>query len=194
LLALVEGHGYGFGDKIYYVKEKGKGVEGMDCVDSMAKVQSMLQLYDEAKVLNLTVIRQNSPFPLGLNSEEVQTEEVNDCPLCVDSHGVTYISEDEGVYPVAMDYSDVIYLGTQQSCNMDKGKEKTKADYEVVPVEVIDPEEDLIRSGRNIGEYRLEDHFNGLAEEYELMKKLKRQKKEAELDPEDVLIADLLQK
>jgi hypothetical protein len=25
LLALVEGHGYGFGDKMYYVKEKGKG-------------------------------------------------------------------------------------------------------------------------------------------------------------------------
>jgi hypothetical protein len=25
LLALVEGHGYGFEDKIYYVKEKGKG-------------------------------------------------------------------------------------------------------------------------------------------------------------------------
>jgi hypothetical protein len=59
---------------------------------------------------------------------------------------------------------------------------------------VIDPEEDLIWSGRNIGEYRHEDHFNGLAKEYELMKKLKRQKKEAELDPEDVLIADLLKK
>jgi hypothetical protein len=172
LLALVEGHGYGFGDKIYYVKEKGKGVEGMDCVDSMAKVQSMLQLYDEAKVLNLTVIRQNSPFPLGLNSEEVQAEEVNDCPLSVDSHGVTYISEDEGVYLVAMDYSDVIYLGTQQSCNMDKGKGKRIADYEVVPVQVIDPEEDLIWSGRNIGEYRPEDHFNGLAEELIRLKRI----------------------
>jgi hypothetical protein len=57
----------------------------MDCVDSMAKVQSMLQLYDEAKILNLTVIRKNSPFPLGLNNEEVQAEEVNDCPLSVDS-------------------------------------------------------------------------------------------------------------
>jgi hypothetical protein len=113
-----------FGDKIYYVKEKGKGVEGMNCVDTMAKMQSMLQLYDESKVLNLTVIRQNSPFPLGLNSEEVQEEEVNDCPLSVDNHGVTYNSEDEGVYLVAMDYSDVIYLGTQQSCNIDKGKEK----------------------------------------------------------------------
>jgi hypothetical protein len=96
----------------------------------------------------------------------VEAEEVNDAPLSVDSHGVTYISEDEGVYPVAMDYSDVIYLGTQQTCNMDKGKGKTKADYKVVPVEVIDPEEDLIWSGRNIGEYRHEDHFNGLAEEY----------------------------
>jgi hypothetical protein len=124
----------------------------------------------------------------------LQVEEVNDFPLSVDSHGVTYISEDEVVYPVAMDYSDVIFLGTQQSCNMDKGKGKITAYYEVIPVQEIDPEEDLIWSGRNIGEYRPEDHFNGLAEEYELMKKLKRQKKEAELDQESVLIADLLKK
>jgi hypothetical protein len=109
-------------------------------------------------------------------------------------HYLLTVSEDEGVYPVAMDYSDVIYLGTQQSCNMDKGKGKRIIDYGVVPVQMIDPEEDLIWSRRNIGEYRPEDHFNGLAEEYELMKKLKRQKKEAELDPESILIADLLKK
>jgi hypothetical protein len=124
LLALVEGHGYGFGDKIFYVKEKGKGVAGMECVDSMAKVQSMLQLYDKAKVLNLTVIRQNSAFPLGLNSEELQAEEVNDFPLSVDSHGVTYISEDEAVYPVAIDYSDVIFLGHNRVATWIKEKEK----------------------------------------------------------------------
>jgi hypothetical protein len=58
-------------------------------------------------------------------------------------------------------------------------KEKRKVPYEVLPVDVIDPE-DLIWSGRNIGENRAEDHFTGVAEEIELMKKLKRQKKEAE--------------
>jgi hypothetical protein len=52
---------------------------------------------------------------------------------------------------------------------MDKGKRK--ATYEVITVEAIDPEEDLIWSGRNIGEYIAEDHFKGLEEEYELMKK-----------------------
>jgi hypothetical protein len=76
-------------------------------------------------VLNQTVIGQNASFPVGLNKEEVEAEGVKDPLLCVDSHGVTYISEDEGVYPVAIDYSDVIYLGTKQSCNMDKGKKKS---------------------------------------------------------------------
>jgi hypothetical protein len=57
LIALIEGRGYGFGDKIYYVKEKGKGLQGIESVDSMEKVESMLELFDHGKVLNLTVIK-----------------------------------------------------------------------------------------------------------------------------------------
>jgi hypothetical protein len=88
----------------------------------------MLELYDEAKVLNLTVIRQNSSFPLGLNKEEVEAEKVNDARLSIDRHGVTYISEDEGVYPVTMDYSDVIYLEHNRVATWikEKGKQPMK--------------------------------------------------------------------
>ena len=39
LLALIETQGYGIRDKIYYVKEKGSGMNGMELVDSMAKVE-----------------------------------------------------------------------------------------------------------------------------------------------------------
>jgi hypothetical protein len=51
LIALIEGRGYGFGDKICYVKEKGKGLEGMECVD-MEMVERMLELFEHDKVLN----------------------------------------------------------------------------------------------------------------------------------------------
>jgi hypothetical protein len=201
LIALIEGRGYGFGDNIYYVKEKGKGLEGMECVDSMEKVESMLQLFDHDKVLNLTVIKKQAEFPIGLNRDDLEAVEISDALLSVDSHGVTYISEDEQLYPVAMDYTDeelypvamdytdVVYMGTQQSCNMEKGKRK--ACSQIVHVDVLD-EDDLIWSGRNIGEYRPEDHGVGVAVEIELMKKLRREKKEAEKDPENVDIEEQL--
>ena len=48
LMALIERHGYGYKDTIYYVQEKGKGFEGMDVVNSMSKVGQMLELFDNA--------------------------------------------------------------------------------------------------------------------------------------------------
>jgi hypothetical protein len=45
--------------------------------------------------------------------DDLEVEEITDALLSVDSHGVTYISEDEQLYPVAMNYTDVIYMGTQ---------------------------------------------------------------------------------
>ena len=42
LLALVEEHGYGIRDNMYYVKEKGKGKRGMHVIESMKEVESMV--------------------------------------------------------------------------------------------------------------------------------------------------------
>jgi hypothetical protein len=98
--------------------------------------------------------------------------------ISVDSYGVTHISDDEAaMYPVAIDYSDVLYMGTQQSSNMSKGKRKVS--YEVVPVGVIEEDDMFMWEGKQIGEYNPEDHDKGIAEELELIKQLKRQKKEA---------------
>jgi hypothetical protein len=97
--------------------------------------------------------------------------------ISVDSYGVTHISDDEAtMYPVAIDYSDVLYMGTQQSSNMSKGKRKVS--YDVVPVGVIEEDDLFMWEGKQIGEYNPEDHDKGIAEELELIKKLKRQKKE----------------
>lgn len=122
LLALIEGHGYGIKDNMYYVKEIGQGQEGMEEIDSMSKVQQMLALYCHEKILNITVLKKNETWPVGLNKAEAEPEIISEpVRVSVDLDGVTYISDDEEFYPVAMDMSDVLYIGTQQSCNF-KGK------------------------------------------------------------------------
>jgi hypothetical protein len=60
---------------------------------------------------------------------------------------------------------------------MDKGKRKVS--YDVVHVDVIDEEDLFMWEGKNIGVYRPDNHDKGVAEELELIQKLKRQKKEA---------------
>ena len=43
LLAVIEIEGYGINDCMYYVKEKGRGIAGMELVDGMAKVNQMVE-------------------------------------------------------------------------------------------------------------------------------------------------------
>ena len=57
LLALVDTHGYGISDKIYCVKEKGIGLQGVELIDIMDKVESVLTCLERNKIMNLTVIR-----------------------------------------------------------------------------------------------------------------------------------------
>ena len=185
LMALIEGHGYGYQDTMYYVKEKGKGFEGMDSITSMAKVEQMLELFEREKVLVLTVLKHMAAVPGGLNRDEFEAPIKLEVPvvLSVDRDGVSYISEeDEVVYPVAVDYSDVVYIGTQQSCNMVKGKGKGIVSGESVAVEILDTEDD-------------DDMFcnnEKTLQEDELIRKLKRQREEAE-DPKEILIMKKLQ-
>ena len=173
LMQLIEEHGYGYNDRIYYVKEKGKGFGGMEVVANMEKVEEMLELFGKDKLLLLTVLKHREPVPVGINQDarEVQVQLDEPVVLSVDKDGLTYISEDEEVYPVPVDYSDVVCLGTQQSCNMDKGKSVVPPGVSV-SVEIIDSEEDA--------EY-------AVLEEVELIKKLKRQRGE---DHEDFLFME----
>jgi hypothetical protein len=126
MLALLEGHGYGIRDYMYYIEEKGKGKKGMEIIDSMQKIEEMLELYDSVKVLNIKVIKHKSAWPVGLNIEEDGGNAVIEelVVLSVDDKGVTYISEDDedkaDLVPVAIDYTDVLFIGTHQSCNMKK--------------------------------------------------------------------------
>jgi hypothetical protein len=66
--------------------------------------------------------------------------------MFVDPIGVTHISEDEeAVYSVLVDLCDVVYLGTQQSCNFSNEKGKDVV-HVVVEEEALD-QDDLYYSG-----------------------------------------------
>ncbi|KAM0885751.1 hypothetical protein ACQ4PT_030151 [Festuca glaucescens] len=80
-------------------------------------------------------IQKNSVWPAGFNMEADEAE-VLDVPVkfSVDNNGVNYISENEEFVPVAIDLTDVLYVGTQQSCNVPKGMQ--------VPVDIMSDDED----------------------------------------------------
>jgi hypothetical protein len=42
---LIEEHGYGTRDSMYYVKEQGKGRKGMDVIDNMYRVEKRLEQF-----------------------------------------------------------------------------------------------------------------------------------------------------
>jgi hypothetical protein len=81
------------------------------------------------------------------------------------------LNEDIAIYPVADDFSEVLYVGTQSNCNLGKIKIFLSLHVDVVESE----EDDEIFGGRNMGEYKTDEHNKVVAEELELIKKIKRQ-------------------
>ncbi|KAM0929547.1 hypothetical protein ACQ4PT_001592 [Festuca glaucescens] len=211
LLALVEQRGYGIRDYMYYVKERGKGKEGMEVVDSMAKVDEMLELYDSEKVLNLTVVNHKAEWPIGLNRQDVEATDVVDVPVVLSDNksGVNFMADEvEEVYPVAIDYSDVLYIGTQQSSTLNKGKAKEVAesdeDEDLEDGYDSDKEVNDNEVGENEGEYMYYDgeyrpelaaaeREAAIEAELELMREL-RKKRHAAQNAENEEIMEKLQK
>ena len=60
LLALIEGEGYGINDSMYFVKEKSRGIAGMELLDGMKKVEQMIKLYESKKSISLTVYQRRN--------------------------------------------------------------------------------------------------------------------------------------
>ena len=174
LLSLIEGLGYGIRDGMFYVKEQGIGEQGMEVIDTMGNIEEMLALNESGKVVNITVLKKNATWPEGLNMPEDLPVQINQpVVIAVDTDGSTYISEDEEfLFPVAMDCYDCIYVGTQQSTNIQKGKE-------VLPLDV---------------EFISDDEHTILAEEVQQVEKLRKQKRERELDSETEEIMEQLRK
>ena len=98
LLELIKGHGHGYGvrDGMFYVKEEGRGSEGMAVIDSMAKVEEMLALFENEKILNISVLRKNATWPIGFNIPDgLPLQMTHPAVVAVDVDGINYISEED---------------------------------------------------------------------------------------------------
>ncbi|KAE8809669.1 RNA-dependent RNA polymerase 1 [Hordeum vulgare] len=73
LIALIELEGYGMTDFMYYVRDPGVGVSGMEELTDDEKVEEMLDdlAIKGQKVVNITVMRSDAPKPSDLNIAHV---------------------------------------------------------------------------------------------------------------------------
>ena len=78
LIALIELEGYGMTDFMYYVRDPGVGVSGMEELTDDDKVEEMLDdlVIKGQKVVNITVIKSDAPRPSDLNIGPVCEEQV----------------------------------------------------------------------------------------------------------------------
>ncbi|CAM0947194.1 unnamed protein product [Alopecurus aequalis] len=142
LIAQIEDYGYDFLDTIYFVAVKGIGFEGMEALYSLNKVAKMLQLYKSEKMLRLAVIKYRGAVPPGLNK---------------DVEDVTEISDGEEICPIAIDISEAILLGTQQSCNIGQS----------IPVDVLDSDDDIDMGDTDVEELWSEEEESEAEEVHE---------------------------
>ena len=142
LLALIELEGYGLDAYLSYVKDEGKGLEGIEVLDSDEKVEEMLDLFAEKKILNITVREASDPNLADANMDHTLLEE--QIPMSQVGDPIVYSVSQEGVlFPVSNSSQPPLvpvdpYFNTQQSCNFNKGKEAV----EIEGIEAEDQDED----------------------------------------------------
>ncbi|KAM0870458.1 hypothetical protein ACQ4PT_039971 [Festuca glaucescens] len=124
LLSLIESVGYGIRDKMYYVKEEGRGVSRMSLIDGMSKVNEMVQLYEHKQCISINVVRANSQLGANINMPSTEAQ----VPIAEIGEPVVYSVDHEGVLFNSQESeinSDYLYMCTQQSNNnnLEKGKQ-----------------------------------------------------------------------
>ena len=75
ILALVELEGYRMDAFLTYVKEEGKGLEGVEALDSEEALEEMLDLFVDKKVPNIIVRKAIDPSPTDVNMDHIMLEE-----------------------------------------------------------------------------------------------------------------------
>ncbi|KAM0850096.1 hypothetical protein ACQ4PT_053296 [Festuca glaucescens] len=142
------------------------------------------------KVLNLTVVKHKAEWPIGLNREDGEAKDLVDVPVVLSDNksGINFMAEEvEEVYPMAIDYTDVLYIGTQQSSNMNKGKVKEVVESDEDEEELEDGYDSDKEADDNEGGYMYYDgeyipelvaaeREAAIEAELEQMKKLRKQR------------------
>jgi hypothetical protein len=81
LLGLMEKEGYGLCDSMYYVKDEGEGLHGLEILDSNYKVEEMLRKYDSSKKLVLTVMRDKRKEAIVVSPQKITEKLDYEVPL-----------------------------------------------------------------------------------------------------------------
>ena len=130
LVALIETEGYGVRDYMYYVKDPGLGIEGMQEIEDDDMLEEILDhiVQQKQKIFNVTVVRASSPKPVDINSsanvieQQIPLQEIGEPQLYqVDEEGVLFnahpssVSNTAAVVPV--EEPRPIQFQTQQSTN-----------------------------------------------------------------------------
>ena len=137
ILALVELEGYGMDAFLTYVKEEGKGLEGVEALDSEEALEEMLDLFVDKKVLNISVRKATDPSPA--DEEQIPIDHVGEPVVYrVSQEGVLYPASNASLPSLTPDEP---YMNTQQSSNLNKGK--TVVEEEDVEEEADEEEEEV---------------------------------------------------
>ena len=131
LIALIEVEGYSSRDFMYYVRDPGAGVSGMEELTDDDKVEEMLDhIASKGKnVVNITVMRSDAPRPVDLNIGHAYEEQV---PLSEIGVPVVYEVDNSGVLfpsPVKPQPQPVQVMNTQESSCLLKQKGPSEPEF-----------------------------------------------------------------
>ena len=130
LVSLIETEGYEVRDYMYYVKDPGLGIEGMQEIEDDDMLEEILDhiVQQKQKIFNVTVVRASSPKPAHINcsanviEQQIPLQEIGEPQLYqVDEEGVLFnahpssVSNTAAVVPV--EEPRPIQFQTQQSTN-----------------------------------------------------------------------------
>ena len=131
LIALIEVEGYSSRDFMYYVRDPGVGVSGMEELTDDDKVEEMLDhIASKGKnVVNITVMRSDAPRPVDLNIGHAYEEQV---PLSEIGVPVVYEVDNSGVLfpsPVKPQPQPVQVMHTHESSCLLKQKGPSEPEF-----------------------------------------------------------------
>lgn len=109
LLAMLEIEGYGRGDSMYYVREEGAVIAGMALIKSMVDVEEMLDQYEDAECVSITVIKGKSGLPADINRKQCEEQ----IPISEIGVPVVYSVDMQGVLTQQSNYH-LVYVDTEE--------------------------------------------------------------------------------
>uniref|UniRef100_M8BYI3 CCHC-type domain-containing protein n=1 Tax=Aegilops tauschii TaxID=37682 RepID=M8BYI3_AEGTA len=122
---------------IVFAREEGKGLEGVEALDTEEALEEMLDLFVDKKVLNISVRKATDPSPA--DEEQIPIDHVGEPVVYrVSQEGVLYPASNASLPSLTPDEP---YMNTQQSSNLNKAK--TVVEEEDVEEEADEEEEDV---------------------------------------------------